>query len=72
MSPLAVTRGIHQIGLTVPDLDRTRAFFLVTPAAWHPFRKIDRHGFAHLAHHIERNFRMCFSPRVIFETFDYH
>ena len=30
MSPLAVTRGIHQIGLTVPDLDKTRAFFLVT------------------------------------------
>ncbi|MFQ5982867.1 MAG: VOC family protein, partial [Woeseiaceae bacterium] len=26
----AVTQGAHHIGLTVPDLDRTRAFFLDT------------------------------------------
>ena len=30
MSDLAVTQGAHHIGLTVPDLARTRAFFLDT------------------------------------------
>ena len=30
MSDIAVTRGAHHIGLTVPDLARTRAFFLDT------------------------------------------
>ncbi len=30
MSDTAVTRGAHHIGLTVPDLAKTRAFFLDT------------------------------------------
>ncbi len=30
MSYATVTQGIHHIGLTVPDLDKTRAFFLAT------------------------------------------
>lgn len=30
MSETAVTRGAHHIGLTVPDLAKTRAFFLDT------------------------------------------
>jgi catechol 2,3-dioxygenase-like lactoylglutathione lyase family enzyme len=30
MSTLSVTLGIHQIGLTVPDIGKTRAFFLTT------------------------------------------
>ncbi len=30
MSGIAVTRGAHHIGLTVPDLTKTRAFFLDT------------------------------------------
>lgn len=30
MSQNAVTRGAHHVGLTVPDLGRTRAFFLDT------------------------------------------
>lgn len=30
MSETAVTKGAHHIGLTVPDLARTRAFFLDT------------------------------------------
>ena len=30
MSSKSVTRGAHHIGLTVPDLDQTRSFFLET------------------------------------------
>ena len=28
MTAQAITRGAHHIGLTVPDLDRTRRFFI--------------------------------------------
>ncbi|MFN8640957.1 MAG: VOC family protein [Candidatus Binatia bacterium] len=28
MSDTALTRGVHHVGLTVPDLDRARAFFV--------------------------------------------
>ena len=30
MSETAATQGVHHIGFTVPDLDRTRAFFIGT------------------------------------------
>ncbi|MES0404391.1 MAG: VOC family protein, partial [Hyphomicrobium sp.] len=30
MSTTAITRGAHHIGLTVPDLAKTRAFFIDT------------------------------------------
>ena len=31
MSSTAITKGAHHIGLTVPDLARTSAFFMATP-----------------------------------------
>ncbi len=30
MTQQATTRGVHHVGLTVPDLTRTRAFFVET------------------------------------------